>query len=74
MEVRTSIEGNKATIELAGKLTVNVISDLEAAFDGLPPAVRDLDGLRLLSGASRNRAREQAHYGSRWRVSPDAPL
>ena len=43
MEVRTSIEGNKATIELAGKLTVNVISDLEAAFDGLPPAVRDLD-------------------------------
>ena len=35
MEVRTSIEGNKATIELAGKLTVNALPDLEAALDGL---------------------------------------
>lgn len=43
MEARTTIEGNKATIELAGKLTANALPDLEAALGGLPTAVCDLD-------------------------------
>ena len=65
MEVRTTIEGNKAIIELVGKLTVNALPDLEAALDALPPAVRDLDivvtavdyvssaGLRVIVRASK---------------------
>lgn len=43
MEARTSIEGNKATIELVGKITANALPDLEAAIDGMPAAIRDVD-------------------------------
>ena len=43
MEIKTSVDGNKATIEVAGKLTVNTSPDLSAAVDQLPNDVCDLD-------------------------------
>ena len=43
MEIATSIEGAKATIAIAGKLTVQTSPDLSAAVDQLPGDVRDID-------------------------------
>jgi len=43
MEISTSVEANKATVRIAGKLTVNTTPDLNAAIDALPPHVCDLD-------------------------------
>ena len=42
MEIKTSIEGSKASIELEGKLTVNTSPDLDAAVDQLPSGVCDV--------------------------------
>ena len=43
MEISTSVESHKATVRLAGKLTVNTVPDLSAAFDSLSLGVCDLD-------------------------------
>ena len=43
MEIATSIEGAKATIAIAGKLTVQTSPDLSAAVDQLPGDVCDID-------------------------------
>ena len=65
MEIKTSIDGNKATIEVTGKLTVQTAPDLSAAVDELPGNVCDLDldlaktdyiasaGLRVLVAADK---------------------
>ena len=42
MEIKTSIDGSTATLELAGKLTVNTSPDLSAAIEELPVEVSDL--------------------------------
>ena len=43
MEIATKIEGNKATIDITGKLTVQTSPDLSAAVDQLPADVCDID-------------------------------
>ena len=43
MDVKTIVDGAKARIELAGKLTVQTSPDLTAVVEGLPAEVRDLD-------------------------------
>lgn len=74
MEARTTVDGNKATIELVGKLTVTALPDLEAALDGMPPEIRDLDivvsevdyvssaGLRMFVHASKLIARRGGEF------------
>ena len=36
MEIKTSVEGTRATFEVEGKLTVQTAPDLEAAIDAAP--------------------------------------
>ena len=43
MNIKTNVDGNKATFELAGKLTVQTSPDLNAAVDQLPGEVRNID-------------------------------
>ena len=43
MEINTSIEGNKATLVIEGKLTVQASPELGSAVDGLPAEVCDID-------------------------------
>lgn len=43
MDIKTSIEGYRALIELAGMITVSTSPDLSAAVDALPRDVRDID-------------------------------
>lgn len=43
MDVKTTVDGTKARIELTGKLTVQTSPDLTAVVEGLPAEVRDLD-------------------------------
>ena len=65
MEVATSIQGNKAVMELRGKFTVRALSELEKAVEGIPDQVCDFDiemsqvdyvssaGLRMLVSTSK---------------------
>ena len=65
MEINTSIEGNKATLVIEGKLTVQASPELGSAVDGLPAEVCDIDldfanvtyvasaGLRVLVSADK---------------------
>lgn len=65
MEITTTVEGTKATLELAGKLTVQTSPDLTSAVENLPTSVCDLDieltnvsyiasaGLRVLVAADK---------------------
>ena len=65
MDIKTEIDGSKATIALAGKLTVQTSPDLKDAIDGLGEGVSDLDidftdvsyvasaGLRVLVAADK---------------------
>ncbi len=65
MEIKTSVDDNKATIEIAGKLTVNTSPDLSAAVEQLPENVCNIDvdlanvdyiasaGLRVLVAADK---------------------
>ena len=43
MDIKTTVSGNKATIALAGKLTVQASPDLHAATKDLSNSVCDLD-------------------------------
>lgn len=43
MEIKTSTEGSKATIELIGKLTVQSSPELSAVVEGLPNGICDID-------------------------------
>ena len=43
MDIKTNVEGSKAVVELAGKLTVQTSPDLSAAVESLPSTVCDLD-------------------------------
>ena len=43
MDIKTNVEGTKATLELSGKLTVNTSPELSSAVDRLPGDVRDID-------------------------------
>ena len=43
MEIKTTVDGNTATIAPSGKLTVNTASDLNAAIDALSGSVCDID-------------------------------
>ena len=43
MDVKTTVDGTKARIELTGKLTVQTSPDLTVVVEGLPAEVRDLD-------------------------------
>ena len=42
MEIKTSVEGTRATFEVEGKLTVQTAPDLEAAIDAAPAEACDL--------------------------------
>lgn len=42
MDLKVNVEGAKATLELAGKLTVNTSPDLSRAIDDLPVTVCDI--------------------------------
>ena len=42
MEIKTSIDGDKAFISLVGKLTVQTSPELSAEVDKLPASVRDI--------------------------------
>jgi len=42
MEIRTNVEGTKATFAVEGKLTVQTAPDLEAAIDAAPREACDL--------------------------------
>ena len=42
MEIKTTVEGTKATLEIDGKLTVNTSPDLSAAIEALPDNVADV--------------------------------
>ena len=43
MEIKTNVDGSKATIGLSGKLTVQTSPDLSVAVDRLPADVVDFD-------------------------------
>ena len=43
MEIKTKVEGTKAFLDVAGKLTVNTSPELTEAVDQLPETVCDLD-------------------------------
>ena len=43
MDIKTNIEGGKATFTLEGKLTVQTSPDLSDAVDRLPESVHDVD-------------------------------
>lgn len=43
MDIKTNVDGSKAILKLAGKLTVNSSPDLSSAVDQLPANVCDLD-------------------------------
>ena len=43
MEIKTTVEGSRAALELEGKLTVQTSPELGAAVDGLPAEVCDID-------------------------------
>jgi len=43
MEIKTTVDGSKATIEVDGKLTVQTAPDLEAAIGQLPADVCSFD-------------------------------
>ncbi|MBQ3301539.1 MAG: STAS domain-containing protein [Eggerthellaceae bacterium] len=43
MDIKTSVDGSKAVLELAGKLTVQTSPELSAAVDQLPADVSDID-------------------------------
>ena len=65
MDITTTVDGSKALLVLAGKLTVQTSQELTAALDGLPGDICDIDidladvvyiasaGLRVLVGASK---------------------
>ncbi len=65
MQIRTSIDGCKAMLQLEGKLTVQTSPDLGNEVDGLPEEVCDIDidltgvtyiasaGLRVLVGIDK---------------------
>jgi len=65
MDIKTSVDGDRATLEAVGKLTVQTSPDLSAAVEALPPAVCNLDidlaevtyiasaGLRVLVAADK---------------------
>lgn len=65
MQIKTNIDGSTATIQLAGKLTVQTSPELSAAVEGLPSTVCDIDmelaavdciasaGLRVLVAADK---------------------
>lgn len=42
MQIKTSVDGNKATMHVAGKLTVQTSPDLNAAIEDLPRNVNEL--------------------------------
>ncbi len=42
MQIRTNIDGHRATIYLTGRLTVQAAPDLSAALEGLDECVKDL--------------------------------
>lgn len=42
MEITTAVEGNKATLAVSGKLTVQTSPELSAAVDALPSDVNEL--------------------------------
>lgn len=43
MDIKSSVEGSKAVLELEGKLTVQTSPDLSDAVAGLPSTVCDID-------------------------------
>jgi len=43
VDIKTSVDGSKALIEVAGKLTVNTSPELSAAVEQLPADVREID-------------------------------
>ncbi len=65
MEIKTAVEGSKATIVLVGKLTVQASPNLTETIEGLPNDVCDIDvdltgvdyiasaGLRVLVAADK---------------------
>ena len=55
MQIKTTVDGDKATIALTGKLTVHTSSELSAVVDGLDSSVRnlviDLSGVDYIASA-----------------------
>lgn len=43
MDIQTTVEDNKATLALSGKLTVQTSPELSASIEGLPEEITDID-------------------------------